>query len=148
MTELAPARALAIAILAHRGQADKNGQPILSHVLRVAGAVAHLGDEAITVALLHDVVEDSETTVDDIYEAFGPEVALQVELLTHKPGVGYADYISRIAQRGGIALAVKLQDNADNACEQRLQKLPPRIADQLRGRYAMAKQILLTGTAP
>jgi (p)ppGpp synthase/HD superfamily hydrolase len=141
---MTPALALAIATQVHHGQVDKAGQSILAHVLRVAAAVAHEGDKAMTVALLHDAVEDSDLTIVDIYEQFGPEIAQEVELLTHEPGLDYMAYIRRIKERGGIALAVKLADNADNADPRRLAQVPSlKVREALARKYAEARKILV-----
>ena len=141
---MTPALALTIATQIHQGQVDKAGQPILAHVLRVAAAVAHLGDKAMIVALLHDAVEDGDLTINDIYDTFGVDVAQQVELVTHEKGLDYMAYIKRIKERGGIAQAVKLADNADNADPRRLaliQSMSKREA--LARKYAEARKILV-----
>lgn len=129
---------------AHQGQLDKAGQPILAHVLRVAAAVSDLGDDAITVALLHDAVEDSPLTVEQIYLDFGPEIAQAVELLTHDPALHYQAYLARIKDRGGLALAVKLADNADNGDPRRLATIPSvQKRETLARKYAEARKFLL-----
>lgn len=136
-------KALGIAMQAHDGQLDKAGQPILAHVIRVAAAVTHLGEQAVAVALLHDTVEDSDLTIQQIYDEFGPEIALPVELLTRPPGLSYQDYLARIRERGGLALAVKLADNADNADPRRIANITStRKREQLACKYSQAYKIL------
>jgi len=76
--------ALAFAIDAHGDQRRKDGSPYASHLLQVAGLVLeHGGSEAAAVAaLLHDVVEDTTVTLDEIGSRFGMEVASIVESCT------------------------------------------------------------------
>lgn len=137
-------KALGLAMQAHAGQVDKAGQPILAHVLRVAAAVSEMGEDAITVALLHDAVEDSDLTVEQLYDEFGPDVAQAVELLTHDPALHYQAYLARIKDRGGLALAVKLADNADNGDPRRLATIPSiQKRETLARKYAEARKFLL-----
>lgn len=138
--------ALEMVAVHHHGQLDKAGKPILAHLLRVAARVAHLGPAAMTVALLHDVLEDTEVEVADLIKDFGFDIALQVELLTHMDGVPYDAYLRRIKERGGIALQVKLADNADNACQTRLETLPLATRERLAQKYSEARKILMEKT--
>lgn len=142
-----PANALDIALQAHQGQFDQgNGEPYIAHCLRVAARVAKHGEAAISAALLHDAVEDSPLTIGDLYiEGFPPEVIDAVTLLTHIQGDDYENYLRRIVAAGGIALAVKRADNADNADPARLSTLrdvDPDKADRLAIKYERAYQIL------
>lgn len=77
-------RAYRMAEKAHQGQRRKSGEPYIMHPLSVAQIVANLGLDEVTIAsaLLHDVVEDTDTEVDDLRRAFGPEVATIVDGLT------------------------------------------------------------------
>lgn len=75
---------------AHRGVRRKSGEPYILHPIAVARIVAHeigLGAKSICSALLHDVVEDTEYTVDDIAHRFGPKIASMVDGLTKISGV-------------------------------------------------------------
>ena len=91
-------KAVKIALKAHEGQNDKAGSPYLLHVLRVMMRVEKI-DEKI-VALLHDVVEDSSTTIEDLAkEGFPANILKSVELLTKKKGEPYKDYIKKILIR-------------------------------------------------
>ena len=69
---------------AHRGQKRESGDDYLSHPVWVAKVIAQLGvgDEAVMAALLHDCVEDTQVTIEDIADNFGDEVALLVAGLT------------------------------------------------------------------
>lgn len=106
-------RAIAIAAKAHDGQVDKAGAPYILHPLRVMLNVE--GESARTVAVLHDVVEDSDVTLEDLAkEGFSEEVLAAVEAVTARPGETRIEGAYRAAANP-IARAVKLADNADNS---------------------------------
>ena len=113
------ADALILAMRAHLHQLDKGGQPYLGHPLRVAGAMG-TDHEAMIIALLHDVVEDSEIGLGEILGTFGDIVGSAIWALSRQSGEAYPDYISRLlrwskAYPGGeVAVRVKLADLADN----------------------------------
>ena len=69
---------------AHKGVCRRSGEPYICHPLAVARLVLDLGmdSESIAAALLHDVVEDTPTTLEDLTAAFGEEVALLVDGVT------------------------------------------------------------------
>ncbi|MEZ5997501.1 MAG: HD domain-containing protein [Hyphomonas sp.] len=116
MTDLTPLeRALALAVRQHAGQADKAGAPYILHVLDVWQAVRADGhDETHQVAaLLHDVVEDTDTTIAEIEQTFGAAVAAAVEALTHRPNEPNADYLARV-KANPVARIVKLADSRNN----------------------------------
>ena len=77
-------RAYAWAAAAHRAQRRKSGEPFVEHPLNVARIVARLGLDEVSVAaaLLHDVIEDTDRTLDDVEAEFGPEVAKIVDGVT------------------------------------------------------------------
>jgi len=77
-------RAYEFAKIAHEGQARESGEPYISHPVSVAKIVSDLGMDPPTIcgALLHDVVEDTNTTIETMREEFGPEIALIVDGLT------------------------------------------------------------------
>ncbi|MEM6474282.1 MAG: GTP pyrophosphokinase, partial [Planctomycetota bacterium] len=106
-------RAIEIAVSAHRGQTRKDGSPYVLHPLRLMMSV-NASDERI-VALLHDVVEDTSITSDDLErEGFSEHVLAALRLLTHDPEVSYEDYIQRLATNQ-LARTVKLADLRDNS---------------------------------
>lgn len=114
-------KAIMIATKAHAGQKDKAGAPYLLHVLRVMMSVEKM-DEKI-VALLHDVIEDSEITFEEIaYEGFPKKILKAVELLTKTESKPYEDYIQEI-KRNELARVVKLADLKDNMNLTRLKKV-------------------------
>ena len=87
-------KALQIAAGAHEGQKDKDGQPYILHPLRVMNAVE--SEPAKVVAVLHDVIEDTWVTAEDLRrEGFDKAVLAAVECLTHRKGEPYADYVVR-----------------------------------------------------
>lgn len=106
-------KAMNICFQAHKDQFDKSGVPYVFHPIHLA---EQMTDEATTiVALLHDVVEDSGMTLDELKaEGFPPEVIRAVEKMTHDPKVPYMDYIAAIAE-DPIAREVKLADLRHNS---------------------------------
>ena len=81
-------KALKLAYAAHAGQVDKAGMPYIFHPYEVALQVQT--EEEVCVALLHDVVEDTDWTMEDLRAAGFPETVLEaVQLLTHDPAVPY-----------------------------------------------------------
>ncbi|MEF2549354.1 HD domain-containing protein, partial [Aurantimonas sp. E1-2-R+4] len=87
-------RAAAIAMQAHADQVDKGGAPYITHPSRVSLAVD--GEEAKIVALLHDVIEDSQWTLHQLRDAgFSASVVQAVDALTHRAGEDYFDAVRR-----------------------------------------------------
>ena len=113
--------ALAIATAAHAAHVDKAGQPYLGHPVRVAAGAVELAepvgldlDVVEAVALLHDVVEDSDVTLDDLAAAgLPPAVVGPVGLLTRAKDAPRGPYLEAIAS-DPVALVVKLADTLDN----------------------------------
>lgn len=108
-------RALALAVRQHAGQRDKVGDPYILHVLEVWQDVRAGGhDETHQVtALLHDVVEDTSTTIEEIEHEFGATVAAAVDALTkrsHEPASGYLNRV----KADPVARIVKLADSRNN----------------------------------
>jgi len=105
-------RAIEIAVTAHRDQTTKDGQPYVIHPLTLMMRVT--SDEEKIAAVLHDVVEDTPTTLSDLKaEGFSDQVITVIELLTHPEGMPYDDYIDRLADNA-IARKVKLADLGHN----------------------------------
>ncbi|WP_238396940.1 GTP pyrophosphokinase [Pseudomonas putida] len=100
------------ALKAYRGKVDKGGKPYILHPLRL---MARLDDPiSQLVALLHDVIEDSPITGDELREAGFPEsVVSTVEVLTRRQGETYEAFIDRI-RTNPLARKVKLLDIEDN----------------------------------
>nr|WP_248628950.1 HD domain-containing protein [Enterococcus cecorum] len=117
-------QALAIAKDAHKGQVDKAGVDYIQHPLFVASLVE--GELAKTVALLHDVVEDSDWTLEDLRKEGLPEEVVQaVGILTKKRNEKYEEYILRVKQNP-LARQVKLADLKHNSDLSRLANVTDR----------------------
>src|SRR6478609_6780332 len=87
-------KALQIAARAHEGQVDKEGLPYILHPLRVMDGVE--GADAKIVAVLHDVIEDTPVTEDDLRrEGFDEAVVAAITCVTHRTDEPYADYVVR-----------------------------------------------------
>ena len=116
---------------AHEGQIDKCGRPYYLHPLRVAMRLLHCTAAERHAALLHDVVEDTLVTMDDLRQmAYSEEVLDLVDLLTRrKPeGESHNQYIERIVQSRSVqALRVKLADLYDNMSPARARTLPREV---------------------
>jgi (p)ppGpp synthase/HD superfamily hydrolase len=133
--------ALDLAIEAHRGQVypSPDPEPFILHPLRVMLGVP--SGVAQIVAVLHDVVEDTEVTLMALGErGFGKPVLDAVDCLSQRPGEAYDDYINRLAINP-IARQVKLSDLRDNLANNR--KLPPTPDNLARiDRYERAQRTL------
>lgn len=112
-------KAMQIAYRVHHGQTDHGGVPYIFHPFHLA---EQMGDEYTTcAALLHDVVEDTPVTLEELAMHFPKEVIDAVALLTHDQDEPYLDYVRRIKDNP-IARAVKIADLHHN-CD------PSRLAD-------------------
>ena len=110
-------KAMVLAYNAHHGQFDKGGVPYIFHPIHLA---EQMDDEISTcVALLHDTVEDTDVTLEELAERFPREIVEAVDLLTHRDGVDYFDYI-RAIKANPIAVKVKLADLAHNGDPKRI----------------------------
>ena len=135
-------KAMKIAYDAHLGQLDYNGVPYIFHPYHLA---EQMEDEiSCTVALLHDVVEDTSITFADLEQMFPKQVVEIIMLLTHDEKVDYFEYIRKI-KTNAIATKVKLADIKHNSNEAR--SLGSNLTkEQLlywKEKYAKAKEILL-----
>ena len=138
-------QALRLAYAAHHGQTDKSGQPYIFHPYHLA---EQMTDEvSVCVALLHDVVEDTDLTFADLEREFPKEVMDALRLLTHEKGKDYLDYV-RAIKKNPVAVKVKLADLAHNSDETRFAGCEDGSAKQLakrREKYAKARAILESG---
>jgi (p)ppGpp synthase/HD superfamily hydrolase len=134
-------RAIEIAAMAHREQADKAGNPYIAHPLRVALGFIRSGDEdRAIIAVLHDVIEDSSVTGDGLRsEGFSSAIVEAVEALSRIEGESYNAFIDRAATNP-LAAPVKVADLLDNMDAVRLGKLPPEQAAKLAAKYEAALQ--------
>lgn len=106
--------ALRLAVEAHDGQKDLDGKPVILHPLAVG--LAGRNREEVIVGLLHDVVEDTSFTFEDLLERGVDEPIVEaLRLLTHTKDMPYEDYVQRITQSGNdIAIHVKYNDLCHN----------------------------------
>lgn len=104
--------AILLAVQAHTGQTDKYGQPYILHVLGVASRCRSVEEKV--VAFLHDVVEDTDHTFDDLRKlGFSERIIEAVDCLTRHKGESYDAFVLRVAPNP-LARAVKLADLEDN----------------------------------
>lgn len=135
-------RAMKLAYRAHHGQTDHSGLPYILHPLHLA---EQMEDEiSCTAALLHDVVEDTDVTLEQLKALFPPGVTDAVALLTHEKGTDYLDYVRAIKQ-DPVAVKVKLADLDHNSDATRLTgvNFPAERIEHFRKKYAAARAILL-----
>ena len=135
-------KAMNLAYVAHHGQFDKAGVPYVFHPLHLAES---MDDElSCCAALLHDTVEDTDVTLEDLVKDFPAQVVEAVRLLTHDPQEDYFEYVRRI-RNNSIALKVKLADLSHNTDESRFAgvAVPKERIGLLRDKYTKAKAILL-----
>lgn len=134
-------RAIQIAAKAHEGQVDLGGFPYILHPLRVMMRV-HSMEEKI-VAVLHDVLEDTDLSEEDLREhGFSEEIIDRVKLLTwNQRRESYGEYIARVA-KDPVTYKVKRADIEDNLDPKRLQSLDPEKRNRLKRKYKTALYIL------
>ena len=132
-------KALKLCFEAHKNQVDKSGMPYVFHPFHVA---EQMTDEAATiVALLHDVVEDTDYTLEDLAaEGFGKEILEAVALMTHEDDVPYLDYVAKLKENP-IARAVKLADLAHNSDLSRIGEVDEETRERLE-KYKKAMALL------
>lgn len=122
--------AIAIAVNAHRGQLDRQGRPYILHPIAVMMSMDT--DEERIVAILHDVVEDSPISLDDLREAgFSEAIVEAVDALTNREGESYKDFIERLSPNP-LARRVKLGDLQHNMDIRRLPEVSDKDLERLR----------------
>lgn len=113
-------KAMNIAYNAHHGQVDKSGVPYIYHPIHLAEQM-ETEDECI-VALLHDIVEDTEVTIEELEKEFSKEIVEAIRLLTHDKTVEYMEYIRKIKDNP-IAKRIKLADLKHNSDQTRKEEI-------------------------
>ena len=135
-------KAMRIAYQAHHGQYDVNGVPYIFHPYHVA---EQMPDEITTcVALLHDVIEDTSVTIEELEQVFPTEVTEALRLLTHEKDTDYISYIEKI-KTNPVARTVKLADIEHNSDTSRITDVNAVPAERLahwKCKYTEAKRIL------
>ncbi len=132
-------RAIEIAVSAHKGQVDKAGRPYVLHPLRIMFALKT--DEEKIVGVLHDVVEDSNWTFDDLQdEGFSVVVIEALKSVTKIEGEEYSAFVRR-AYDNPIGKRVKMADITDNMDLKRLAELNEKDFERLK-KYRKALTVL------
>lgn len=138
-------RAIEIAVLAHKGQTDKGGNPYILHPLRVMMALD--SEREKIVGVLHDVVEDSDWTFGDLEkEGFGPDVLEAIKSVTknhdeHGTDEGYFRFVER-ARQNPIGRKVKVADLRDNMDLSRLPEVDEKTRQRI-DKYRRSLNVLL-----
>ena len=131
--------AMKIAYQAHHGQTDKAGLPYVFHPFHLA---EQMNDEySVCVALLHDVVEDTDMTLDELKKIFPAEIIDAIALLTHPKNVPYLAYVERIKDNP-LARAVKIADIHHNSDPSRMPAGDPQVQWRWENKYSKALEIL------
>lgn len=131
-------KAMKLAFDAHKEQVDKIGVPYVYHIMDVASQMNT--EDTTIVALLHDVVEDTDVTLDDLSKMFDAHIVSAIDSITRRKDEEYFQYICRVKQNT-LATTVKIQDLIHNTNLYRVQ-----IADMsvsLFMRYKKALKILI-----
>ena len=133
-------KAMKIAYDAHHGQLDKGGLPYVVHPWHLA---EQMDDEISTnAALLHDVVEDTDWTLEQLEaEGFPPESMEALGLLTHPEGQPYMEYVAGL-RHNSVAVKVKLADLRHNSDFTRLSAVTAGQRARLEQKYAPAFALL------
>jgi len=136
-------KALKISFYAHKEQVDSTGMPYIFHPFHIAEQMPN--EISVCAALLHDVVEDTEITFEDLKAQGMPcEVIDVVRLLTHDDAVSYMDYVRNIKESGNaMAIAIKLEDLRHNSDVSRIGKIDEKMALRL-DEYKVATNLLKT----
>lgn len=132
------ARAMTIACLEFQHKTDKGGRPYAEHCMVVAEGVRQLGDEAMIVGWLHDLVEDTHWTLEMLRdEGFSETVIDAIKCMTHNDGDDYLEVYIKNISLNEIATAVKKSDLSHNMDIRRLKGLRKKDFDRLE-KYARA----------
>lgn len=132
-------KALCIAYKAHEGQVDKTGVPYIFHPFHLAESMTD--ENSTIVALLHDVIEDTDWTIDDLEkEGFNEDILTALKLMTHNPAEPYMDYISKLSTCP-VARQVKLADLYHNSDRTRVENPDEKMLKRWE-KYDRAIQLL------
>ena len=113
-------KAINIAYNAHMGQFDYFGIPYIFHPIHLAEQMDT--EQECVVAILHDVVEDTDVTIEELEKDFPIEIINAIKLLTHDKSVDYMEYI-RYIKKNPLATKVKLADLTHNSDLTRLNEI-------------------------
>lgn len=132
-------QAMKLCFEAHKDQVDKSGLPYVFHPFHLA---EQMNDEDTTVvALLHDVIEDTDYTIEDIRSmGFSNNVINALILMTHDKAIPYMDYVAKI-KKDPIARQVKLADLRHNSDLTRLDSFREKDLNRVK-KYKAAMELL------
>jgi (p)ppGpp synthase/HD superfamily hydrolase len=136
-------QAVQFAAIRHKDQKDKAGKPYIAHCFRVALAVWHCGEDYFIAGILHDTVEDTATTLDEIENLFGKSVRNAVDSVSRREfpkKESYEDFVLR-SKADPIGRIVKIADLYDNMSPERRPE-PPVELDKKLERYEKALAVL------
>jgi GTP diphosphokinase / guanosine-3',5'-bis(diphosphate) 3'-diphosphatase len=124
-------KAILIATNAHHGQFDKGGNPYILHPLAVMGLIEDADEELQSIAVLHDVIEDTKVTWQDLKEAgMTDRIIVAVRLLTKMPGQTYEEYKEGVFSNVD-AMRVKKADLTHNSDIRRLKGISERDIERM-----------------
>lgn len=133
-------KALKLCFEAHKDQMDKSGLPYVFHPFHLAEQMDT--EETVCVALLHDVVEDTDYTLEDLIAmGFPKPVTDALALMTHDENVPYLDYVSKLKDNP-VARQVKLADLKHNSDLTRLDRIDEKALERVE-KYRKAMELLL-----
>ncbi len=124
----------------HQGQVDKAGQPYIGHPARVASRLET--PEARVVGWLHDTVEDTGLTLEEVTEQFGPETAATLDAVTRRTWEDWDAYLLRV-KANPIATQVKISDLIDNSNLSRIPHITMKDVKR-QEKYNKALQFLMS----
>lgn len=133
-----------LAFKIHANQTDKAGAPYIHHLEAVASKLTEQGEDedVIIVGWLHDSVEDTNITLDEIQHLFGDVVSTAVDAITKRKNEHYDDYLARV-KSNPVARLVKLADLSHNMDLSRLAKITEKDLMRVE-KYKHAKAFLLS----
>ena len=132
-------QALKLCFEAHKEQVDKSGIPYVFHPFHLAEQMQT--EETTVVALLHDLVEDTPYTIEDLKGmGFDENITDAIALMTHADDVDYMDYVREI-KKNPIAKAVKIADLKHNSDLTRLDVIDEKALSR-REKYLKAMALL------
>jgi len=130
--------AISIAVEAHRTQVDKIGMPYILHPLAVMQSLPQAAIDAMIVAVLHDVLEDTCVRASDLlHQGIAARLVFAVEALSKRDGEPLRSYYKRVRQNR-LALRVKYLDIEHNLSPERQECLPAEDQQRLKEKYRVA----------
>ena len=134
-------KAIEIAAKAHAGQQDKAGQPYILHPLRLM--LRFETEEEMIVAVMHDVIEDSDLSLENLRtQGFPDEIVEAIECLTKKDGEEYGEFVLRVS-KNQLAKKIKIADIKDNLNLTRLENISDKDLKRVE-KYHRALKLLLS----